>query len=131
MALGPYFESFWVTCWSFGVTFCALGVSLGPPWGTLGPRPLKRIKKITFWDLILGSVFEQFCTFLGRVVEVKIKSPVDHVFQRFLTHFLITLAPKMDQKVVPAALPKNTHHFDGAFLFLFAFCEKVDGQQTL
>ena len=39
-----------------------------------------------------------------------------------------TLAPKIDEKVVPKALLKNTHQLDDD---VFAFYEKVDRQQTL
>ena len=39
---------------TFGLTFNVLGGSLGPPWGTLGPRPLKTLKKTHF----LGPHFE-------------------------------------------------------------------------
>lgn len=62
---------------SFGMALGTLVESLGPPWCTLGPKPLKNIKSITFWDLILGSFFElcwlvqdmffqvQFCFLIG------------------------------------------------------------------
>ena len=71
MALETHLGSFGVTFWSFGVTFCALGGSLGPPWGTLGPRPSKNIKKNTFWELILESLFEDVCTFSVHVFQLQ------------------------------------------------------------
>ena len=124
MALGPHFDSFEVTFWSFGITFCALGGSLGPPWGTPGPRPLKNIKKIIFGDLILGSLFEHFCTCSMHVFQLQFGSPADHVFCRLLIDFWTTLEPKIDEKVVPTAIPKNTHKFDGKIMMLLLFAKR-------
>ena len=124
MALGPHFGSFEVTFWSFGITFCALGGSLGPPWGTPGPRPLKNIKGITFGDLILVSFFEHFNIFSVHVFQLQFGSPADHVFWRFVIHLWTTLGPKIDEQVVPTAIPKNTHQFDDKIMMLLLFAKR-------
>ena len=119
-----FFDGLGLHFGTFGLTFGVLGWSLGPPWGTLGPRLLKSIQKTTFWDLILGSLFGHFCIVSVHVFQLQFGSPADHIFWRFVTHFWITLAPKIDEKVVPTAIPKNTRKFDGEIMILLLFVKR-------
>ena len=55
---------------TFGLTFSVLGGSLGPPWGTLGPRPLKTSKRSLFGTSFRGQFLTCFSFFGGDVFHV-------------------------------------------------------------
>ncbi len=79
IALGLHFNI-------FGLTFSVLGWSLGPPWGTLDPRPLKTSKKSFFGTSFRGPFLTCFSLFGGDVFNVCSKPLYFHLVPQLGCH---------------------------------------------
>ena len=78
----------------FRLTIGTLGSSLGPPWGTLGPRPLKNTKNSVFGTSFWRTVWVMFSFFWGIFLKCVFGRLTDHplhdfgiIYEQFLKYF--------------------------------------------